>query len=244
MRTLAEQWGCDPSYATAIIDRLEALGLAERQAAPADRRVKMVMLTSKGLRTRTQVLEEFHEPPPEVGGLDREDLEALERILARWRRPHRRAVAVVSGRRADAGPRRDPRPQGKARARHDDAFELDAASGQPAVQVQRRGGAAVDVGNREPDGTVEHLRAAGVEALAVAADDLEPHPITDGRGEDHVLDDRGAALQMPACDEPGDPRTLAQPRRDIRKLQLVVEEHVHSARSPTTVRARGPSAMP
>ena len=83
MRALAEAWECDPSYATWIVDRLEKLGLAERQADPNDRRVKLVALTKKGLRTRTQLLDDFHRPPPELAALDREDLEALDRILTK-----------------------------------------------------------------------------------------------------------------------------------------------------------------
>ena len=83
MRALAEAWECDPSYATWIVDRLENLGLAERQPDPNDRRVKLVVLTKKGLRTRTQLLDDFHRPPAELAALDREDLEALDRILAK-----------------------------------------------------------------------------------------------------------------------------------------------------------------
>jgi MarR family transcriptional regulator, organic hydroperoxide resistance regulator len=85
MRALAELWRCDPSYATWIVDRLEKLGLAERRAAPADRRVKLVVLTKKGARTRAQLLEEFHRPPPEIAALERADLEALDVILTRAR---------------------------------------------------------------------------------------------------------------------------------------------------------------
>jgi DNA-binding MarR family transcriptional regulator len=83
MRALAEQWACDPSYATAIVDRLEALGLVERRAASADRRVKLVVLTKKGERTRTRLLDEFHRPPPELAALERADLEALDTILGK-----------------------------------------------------------------------------------------------------------------------------------------------------------------
>jgi DNA-binding MarR family transcriptional regulator len=83
MRALADAWECDPSYATWIVDRLEKLGLAARQADPKDRRVKLVALTKKGLRTRTQLLDDFHQPPPELAALDREDLEALDRILGK-----------------------------------------------------------------------------------------------------------------------------------------------------------------
>jgi DNA-binding MarR family transcriptional regulator len=87
MRTLASLWACDPSYATSIVDRLEELGLAERRAAPEDRRVKRVVLTRKGERTRAQLLEEFHRPPPEIASLDRADLQALEAILGKVRGP-------------------------------------------------------------------------------------------------------------------------------------------------------------
>ena len=85
MRALAELWRCDPSYATWIVDRLEKLGLAERRAAPGDRRVKLVVLTKKGVRTRAQLTEEFHRPPPEITALERADLEALDVILTRSR---------------------------------------------------------------------------------------------------------------------------------------------------------------
>ena len=52
MRSLADQWECDPSYATAIVDRLERLGLAKRQVVSHDRRIKLVMLTHKGQKTK------------------------------------------------------------------------------------------------------------------------------------------------------------------------------------------------
>src|SRR5262245_32532676 len=78
MRSLAEAWECDPSNATWIVDRLEALGLAERQASPEDRRVKLVRLTAKGQRTKAELLDEFYQAPDEFDGLDRADLDALE----------------------------------------------------------------------------------------------------------------------------------------------------------------------
>lgn len=83
MRSLADGWQCDPSNATFIVDRLETLGLAARRPLPRDKRVKLVVLTRKGEKTRADLLREFHEPPPELGGLDRADLEALARIVAK-----------------------------------------------------------------------------------------------------------------------------------------------------------------
>ena len=77
MRALANAWHCDPSNATWIVDRLEKLGLAERRSVPEDRRVKLVVLTGRGQKTRAALLKEFHEPPPDLAALDREDLERL-----------------------------------------------------------------------------------------------------------------------------------------------------------------------
>jgi len=83
MRSLADEWQCDPSNATFILDRLEELGLASRQPLQHDKRVKLAALTRKGEKTRTELLHEFHQPPAEFAGLDRADLEALERIVAK-----------------------------------------------------------------------------------------------------------------------------------------------------------------
>jgi DNA-binding MarR family transcriptional regulator len=81
MRSLADTWGCDPSNATWIVDRLEALGLAERRPSARDRRVKLVALTAKGQRAKTELMDEFYRPPAELAALDRRDLEALDRVL-------------------------------------------------------------------------------------------------------------------------------------------------------------------
>jgi DNA-binding MarR family transcriptional regulator len=97
MRSLADEWQCDPSNATFIVDRLEELGLASRQPLLNDKRVKLVMLTRKGDNTRTELLEEFHQPPAEFDGLDRSDLEALERIVGKLTSAG--AAAVASRRR-------------------------------------------------------------------------------------------------------------------------------------------------
>ena len=83
MRSLADEWQCDPSNATFIVDRLEELGLASRQPLLHDKRVKLVVLTRKGEKARIDLLSEFHQPPAEFDGLDRADLEALERIVTR-----------------------------------------------------------------------------------------------------------------------------------------------------------------
>jgi DNA-binding MarR family transcriptional regulator len=83
MRSLAEEWECDASNATWIVDRLERSGLAERRTMPKDRRVKLVVLTAKGVRTRRALLREFHAAPAELLRLDRAELDALRRALAK-----------------------------------------------------------------------------------------------------------------------------------------------------------------
>jgi DNA-binding MarR family transcriptional regulator len=77
MRSLAEEWECDASTATWIIDRLEAKGLAERRAHAPDRRVRLVVLTSTGVETRSEMLAATYAPPPELLELDTAELEAL-----------------------------------------------------------------------------------------------------------------------------------------------------------------------
>jgi len=93
MRSLADEWHCDPSNATFIVDRLEELGLAFRQPLLHDRCVKLVVLTRTSEKTRTDLLREFHQPPTEFDRLDRADLEALERIVTKLTSAKTPAVA-------------------------------------------------------------------------------------------------------------------------------------------------------
>jgi DNA-binding MarR family transcriptional regulator len=81
MRSLSDEWGCDASNTTWIVDRLEKRGLAERRTKPGDRRVKLVVLTTNGVKTRQKLLEGMYEPPQELVKLSRERLETLHRIL-------------------------------------------------------------------------------------------------------------------------------------------------------------------
>jgi len=83
MSELADEWMCDASNATWIVDRLEERGLAERRTIPTDRRVKLVVLTEQGDRTRDEMVRTLFEPPPELLELDREDLEALRDAIVR-----------------------------------------------------------------------------------------------------------------------------------------------------------------
>ena len=81
MRSLADEWGCDASNATLIIDRLEKRGFAERRGKPGDRRVKLVVLTAAGVKTRQRLLEGMYDPPPEMLALPRASIEVLRSAL-------------------------------------------------------------------------------------------------------------------------------------------------------------------
>jgi DNA-binding MarR family transcriptional regulator len=83
MRALADSLHCDASNATWLVDRLEEQGLVERGSVPTDRRVKTVVLTPLGVKTRDSVIERLHEPPEDLLALDREDLEELRAALAK-----------------------------------------------------------------------------------------------------------------------------------------------------------------
>ncbi len=83
MRSLADEWLCDASNATWMVDRLECRGLAERRTVPSDRRVKMVQLTAEGARVKQEMIQGMSEPPPELLELDVRDLEALLALLAK-----------------------------------------------------------------------------------------------------------------------------------------------------------------
>lgn len=83
MNELADEWVCDASNATWIVDRLEERGLAERRNLPTDRRVKLVVLTRRGAESRERLKEAMFEPPPELLQMSREELEALRDAVAR-----------------------------------------------------------------------------------------------------------------------------------------------------------------
>jgi DNA-binding MarR family transcriptional regulator len=108
MRVLADEWTCDASNATFIVDRLEERGLAERRSVPEDRRLKLVVLTPLGEETKQRVLAHFFEPPPELLELSREDLATLRDAVSKlptsasWGERAEEAARAGSSGRADA----------------------------------------------------------------------------------------------------------------------------------------------
>src|SRR5262245_41748033 len=82
MRSLSEEWGCDASNATWIVDRLEQRGFARRSTPEVDRRIKHVVLTALGEKLKRQVWSELNEPPKELLALDISQLTALRDALS------------------------------------------------------------------------------------------------------------------------------------------------------------------
>jgi DNA-binding MarR family transcriptional regulator len=80
---LAEAVGVDAPYATLIVDSLEERGLVERQPDPADRRRKLVTLTTAGSEAIEKLLRIEREPPPGFARLTTAELQALESLLRR-----------------------------------------------------------------------------------------------------------------------------------------------------------------
>jgi DNA-binding MarR family transcriptional regulator len=87
MGALAETFACDASNVTWLVDQLEERGLAERRPHPSDRRVKTVVLTPVGEKTRAELRSRMYAPPDDLVAMSRDDLEALRAALAKLPRP-------------------------------------------------------------------------------------------------------------------------------------------------------------
>jgi DNA-binding MarR family transcriptional regulator len=83
MRKLAHQLGYDASNLTTLVDRLAGRGALERQADPADRRVKALLLTSEGERLRGQFWHNLVSDAGPLAPLSQDDLRTLTGILAK-----------------------------------------------------------------------------------------------------------------------------------------------------------------
>src|SRR6266508_3894980 len=99
---------CDASNVTWMVDRLQERGLVERRTRPTDRRVKAVVLTELGSRTKAEVLATLYEPPAGLRGLDRPDLDALRDVLARLSPAPGTGLPGWIGRPPAAGPHLPP----------------------------------------------------------------------------------------------------------------------------------------
>jgi len=70
MKELAQRIGCDASFVTAVADALERRGLARREPAERDRRVKMLALTPEGIAAKERLKHELATKMPWCSRLD------------------------------------------------------------------------------------------------------------------------------------------------------------------------------
>jgi DNA-binding MarR family transcriptional regulator len=85
MRALGEEWRCDASWVTGIVDGLEDRGYVQRQPHPTDRRVKVVALTPLGEKAKARALDRLYEPPASFTSLSPSEQAQLLRLLAKVR---------------------------------------------------------------------------------------------------------------------------------------------------------------
>src|SRR5262245_866178 len=83
MGRLAEALACDASNVTGLVDRLESRGLIRRHPSDEDRRVKVLELTSAGVRLRSTLVERMTKPPESLARRSADEQRALVKILKR-----------------------------------------------------------------------------------------------------------------------------------------------------------------
>ena len=81
MGDMARGIGCDPSYITALVDDLDERGLARREPAPDDRRVKIIVLTDAGRALATEIDRVLSVPPVAFSALSQSELRQLRALL-------------------------------------------------------------------------------------------------------------------------------------------------------------------
>jgi MarR family transcriptional regulator, organic hydroperoxide resistance regulator len=81
MGEMARGIGCDPSYITALVDDLDERGLARREPAPYDRRVKIIVLTDAGRALATEIDAILSVPPAAFAALSQSELRQLRDLL-------------------------------------------------------------------------------------------------------------------------------------------------------------------
>ncbi len=81
MGDMARGIGCDPSYITALVDDLDERGLARREPAPDDRRVKIIVLTDAGRSLAAEIDAILSVPPAAFGALSSPELRQLRDLL-------------------------------------------------------------------------------------------------------------------------------------------------------------------
>jgi MarR family transcriptional regulator, organic hydroperoxide resistance regulator len=83
MRELADRLFLDPSNLTALVDRLEDVGLVERTADAEDRRVKRLVITGRGAELADEVIEAVFAESGVFSVLDADEQRELYDLLTR-----------------------------------------------------------------------------------------------------------------------------------------------------------------
>ena len=78
---MARGIGVDPSYITALVDDLDERGLARREPAPDDRRVKIIVLTDEGRALAEEIDAVLSVPPAAFAALSQAELRQLRDLL-------------------------------------------------------------------------------------------------------------------------------------------------------------------
>ena len=81
MGEMARGIGVDPSYITALVDDLDTRGLARREPAPYDRRVKIIVLTEAGRALADDIDQVLSVPPAAFKCLSQSELRQLRDLL-------------------------------------------------------------------------------------------------------------------------------------------------------------------
>jgi DNA-binding MarR family transcriptional regulator len=81
MGEMARGIGVDPSYITALVDDLDERGLARREPAPDDRRVKIIVLTDAGRAVAADIDAVLSVPPSAFDALSQSELRQLRDLL-------------------------------------------------------------------------------------------------------------------------------------------------------------------
>lgn len=81
MKDLGQRLHCDPSFVTMIADALERRGLAKREANPADRRIKNLVLTPRGHEVKATLEQEALGEMPWTQALDADERMLLLRLV-------------------------------------------------------------------------------------------------------------------------------------------------------------------
>ncbi|HEX9066184.1 MAG TPA: MarR family transcriptional regulator [Streptosporangiaceae bacterium] len=81
MKDLGQRMRCDPSFVTMIADVLEKHGLATREPNPADRRVKNLALTDRGLEVKAAMEQDTLGLMPWTHALDRSERQQFLTLL-------------------------------------------------------------------------------------------------------------------------------------------------------------------